>query len=90
MAQKKYCDCFQIWGATDDGSWIPNGEATPFTRWVTDTRSGATFGQEGYWPKEGQYDPATLCNSITGEPDLASGHVVSTAYDRIFAVLNGR
>ena len=90
MNHKKFCDCFQIWGATDDGSWIQNGEATPMTRWVRDTRPGPTQGQEGYWPKEGQFDPVTLCDPATGDPDPNTGHIVSDAYDQILAALKAR
>ena len=87
MNHRKFCDALQIWGATDDGSWIQNAEATPVTRWVKDTRPGATQGQAGYWPKEGQFDPETLFDPITGKLDPNSGHVVSDAYDQILAAL---
>ncbi|HEX5323095.1 MAG TPA: endo-1,4-beta-xylanase [Capsulimonadaceae bacterium] len=89
MAHKASCDCLQIWGATDDGSWIPNAEATPITRWVEDTRPGPTKGKVGYWPKEGQYDPVTVYDSFGGGPDTKSGHNISNAYDQILSALNG-
>jgi GH35 family endo-1,4-beta-xylanase len=85
---QKSCDALQIWGATDDGSWLPNQEATPVTRWVIDTRSGPTKGKLGYWPKEGQYDPETLFDPITGMLNPNSGHTISNAYDAMIAALS--
>lgn len=87
LAHQSACDAFQIWGATDDGSWLQNREATPVTRWVTDMRPGPTKGKVGYWPKEGQYDPETLCDPATGALDPKSGHNISNAYDQILAAL---
>jgi GH35 family endo-1,4-beta-xylanase len=86
----KWCDCYQIWGASDDGSWLANQEATPITRWVADTRDGRTKGQEGYWPKEGQLDPATLYSFQNGGPDPSSARVVSNAYDQMVNALRQR
>lgn len=88
-AHKEACDCLQVWGATDDGAWIPNAESTPFTRWVADTRPGPTNGQQGYWPKEGQYVPATTYDPDTGALDPKSGHAVSDAFDEMLAALRG-
>lgn len=87
VKHQKSCDCFQVWGATDDGSWLGNQEATPFTRWVTDTRPGPTKGQFGYWPKEGQFDTQTKCDPVTGNPITDSGHNISNAYDQLLAAL---
>ncbi len=87
VAHKSSCDCLQIWGATDDGAWIPNAESTPFTRWVADTREGPTKGKDGYWPKEGQFDPATLFDPAAGAPNPKTGHIVSNAYDQMLAAL---
>lgn len=86
-AHKASCDCLQFWGATDDGAWIPNAESTPITRWVVDTRDGPTKGQEGYWPKEGQFDPATRYDPFSGGLDPNSGHVISNAWDQVLAAL---
>jgi GH35 family endo-1,4-beta-xylanase len=90
MSHRKSCDAFQVWGATDDGAWIQNAEATPVTRWVRDTRPGATKGQAGYWPKVGQFAPATLYDPATGALDPHSGHDVSDAYDQILTALKSR
>ena len=87
VRHKRSCDAFQIWGATDDGSWLQNAQATPITRWVKDTRPGATQGQTGYWPKQGQFAPETLFDPATGALDPKSGHAVSTAYDQIVTAL---
>ncbi len=81
------CDAFQIWGATDDGSWLQNAQATPVTRWVKDTRPGPTQGQFGYWPKQGQFDPETLYDPAAKALDAQSGQTVSTAYDQMAAAL---
>ncbi len=89
MAHKTSCDCLQIWGATDDGAWISNGESTPITRWVADSRPGPTKDQVGYWPKEGQFDPATLYDPQTQSPNTKSGHNISDAYDEILSALKG-
>lgn len=90
MTRRRYCDTFQIWGATDDGSWLQNAEATPVTRWVKDTRPGATLGQDGYWPKQGQFAPETLYDVAKGTLDPHSGRTVSFAYDQILAALKVR
>ena len=87
LRHKQSCDAFQVWGATDDGSWLQNAQATPMTRWVKDTRPGATQGQMGYWPKQGQFDPETLYDPATQALDPKSGQIVSTAYDQILAAL---
>jgi len=84
---RQFCDAFQIWGATDDGSWLQNAQATPVTRWVKDTRPGPTQGQRGYWPKQGQFDPATRYDPAVGMLDPQSGRTVSTAYDQMVAAL---
>jgi len=62
-------------------------QVTPITRWVKDTRPGATLGQRGYWPKQGQFDPETLYDPATQALDSKSGQIVSTAYDQILAAL---
>jgi len=90
VSHKRYCDALQIWGATDDGSWLQNAEATPITRWVKDTRPGATQGQDGYWPKESQFAPETLYDVAAGTLDSHSGRAVSSAYDQILAALKAR
>ncbi len=87
VRHKQSCDAFQIWGATDDGSWLQNAQATPMTRWVKDTRPGPTQGQTGYWPKQGQFDPETLYDPAAGTLDPQSGQTVSTAYDQIVTAL---
>ncbi len=87
---QKNCDCLQIWGASDDASWLPNQEATPFTGWVLDTRDGATKGKSGYWPKEGQFDPFTMYDNYFGGPDTTSGHNVSDAYDEMLSAFSGK
>jgi GH35 family endo-1,4-beta-xylanase len=88
IRHEQSCDAFQIWGATDDGSWLPNAQATPITRWVKDTRAGATHGQMGYWPKEGQFDPETLFDPATRALDPQSGQTVSNAYDQLVTALS--
>ena len=87
LRHKQSCDVFQLWGATDDGSWLQNAQATPITRWVKDTRPGPTQGLKGYWPKQGQFVPETLYDPATRALDPKSGQTVSTAYDQILAVL---
>ena len=86
---QKYCDCLQIWGASDDGSWLANQEATPITRWVADTRPGPTKGQEGYWPKEGQFDPTVLVpnNRFGGTDPAPAGRNTSDAYDELLRAI---
>lgn len=87
---RQFCDSFQIWGATDDGSWLQNAQATPITRWVEDTRPGATHGQMGYWPKQGQFAPETLFDPKTKALNPQSGQTVSTAYDQMAAAFAAR
>ncbi|BDI32519.1 hypothetical protein CCAX7_45700 [Capsulimonas corticalis] len=87
LKYRKSCDAYQIWGATDDGSWLQNKEATPFTRWISDTRIGATHNMFGYWPKMGQYAPQTLFNPKTNDLDPHSGHNVSDAYAQLLTAL---
>ena len=86
---QKYCDCLQIWGASDDGSWLANQEATPITRWVADTRPGPTKGQEGYWPKEGQFDPTVLVpnNRFGGTDPAPAVRNTSDAYDELLRAI---
>jgi len=76
------CDCLQWWGATDDGSWLPNAEATLITRWVA-----AAGGKEGYWPKQGQHVPATTVDPETGDLDMTSARSTSDAFDKVLDVL---
>ena len=88
VGHQKFCDAFQVWGATDDGSLAAECRGDPRSRGGLRTRAPARqTDRRATGPKKA----STLRRRATILPqkllDPQSGHAVSTAYDQIVTAL---